>query len=1035
MSRSVVRKSAVSAAIAVLGSAIGAASMAQEAFQPVGSDVALDQAFVQRGSDTRLTTVMVMLSGDSVVKVEKRLGRRLERSERESVASSRRAEQDVVRPHIERLGGEVLAHLQHAVNGIKVQIPRNRIAALHHLPGVVAVKAVGNYHRLNTNEVQLIGGPQAWQSVLGAFQGQGVKIAILDTGIDYTHANFGGPGTVAAYNAAAATSTLDPSPALVGPSAPKVKGGIDLVGDAYTGSNKPVPDKNPLDCPFTSGNVGHGSHVAGTATGFGVLASGATYSGPYSAAAYATNSFSIGPGVAPKADLYVARVFGCSGSTNVVTEAIDWAVAQRVDVISMSLGSDFGSVVNTDTGSRAEAQAVADAAAAGIVVVAASGNSGPTPYITSAPGVFEGAISVAATDALAGQPTASLALSGGATLNVLNANSGAFANGTGYAIRVLRNPDGTVSLGCNPDEYDPAKTGVSLAGKIVVTQRGTCARVFRAGAAQHFGAAAAAMINSSAGLPPYEGPISGGAASPGAGNIYEPVTIPFFGIAQADGAAISGPTGGPAPATALATSTGINPNPGFEKIASFSSQGPRIGDSAMRPSVTAPGVSVVSTASGTGNGFQVLSGTSMATPVVAGVAALAKQAHPGWSQPDLRAAVVQTAAPGLMKDLLQRNEGGGLVQAQAAVATQAVVRMPDESISFGYADLLADFSATKTVTVHNAAGKAVQFNITATKSNGPATAAITVPPSVIVSAHGDATFPVRLDVPAAAIGGASAGFQDVSGFVQLTPSNSRLNGNVSLSVPFNLVAHSRANLVANVSAPNISFSNAGGAIAAAPGFYTLGQYQPTPQGVTQNDVRAVGARLSGNYVVFGVNTYNRTSTTLAHQEIDVCIDTSGGAAFTPNWVLIGINGSLLSSSLAKSTYAVALFPTDATCTINGSGTILFTVTQPTDNSTLQIPVPRANLGLTAANPRLNYRVNYYGPDGTGAAMPGTGSFNAFTPAVTFSGGGAVAPNGTGAATFAVSSEIANTPALGIMLLMPDNVSGASQAALFPLPLQ
>jgi hypothetical protein len=55
--------------------------------------------------------------------------------------------------------------------------------------------------------------------------------------------------------------------------------------------------------------------------------------------------------------------------------------------------------------------------------------------------------------------------------------------------------------------------------------------------------------------------------------------------------------------------------------------------------------------------------------------------------------------------------------------------------------------------------------------------------------------------------------------------------------------------------------------------------------------------------------------------------------------------------------------------------------------------------------------------------------------VTFSGGGAVAPNGAGAATFAVSSEIANTPALGIMLLMPDNVSGASQAALFPLPLQ
>lgn len=1032
MSRSVVRKSAISAAIAVLGSTIGASSMAQEAFQPVGSEVALDQAFVQRANDKQMTTVMVMLSGDSVVRMEKRMGRRLDRGERESVANARRADQDTVKPHIERLGGKVLARLQNALNGIKIQIPRNRIGLLRQLPGVVDVKAVGTYSRLNTNEVQLVGAPQAWQSTIGAFQGQGVKLAIIDTGIDYTHANFGGPGTVAAYNAARAAGTTAPSPLYVGPSAPKVKAGIDLVGDDYTGANTPVPDPNPLDCPYTSGSVGHGSHVSGTATGFGVLSSGATYTGAYSAAAYASNSFLIGPGVAPKADLYFARVFGCSGNTNVVAEAIDWAVSQGVDVISMSLGSDFGNVGNSDGGSLAEAQAVADAAAAGIVVVAASGNSGPIPYITSAPGVYEGAISVAATDALAGIPSAQLALAGGNNLAVINANGGAYANGTTYPVRVLRNPDGTVSLGCNPDEYDPAKTGVSLAGKMVVTVRGTCARVYRAGAAQHFGAAAAAMINSSAGLPPYEGPIPGGATDPNSGNVYEPVTIPFFGIAQADASKIGGPTGGPSPATAMATSTGITANAGFEKIASFSSQGPRIGDSAMRPSITAPGVSVVSTASGTGNGFQILSGTSMATPAVAGVAALAKQAHPTWSQPDLRAAVVQTSAPNLMQDYLNRNEGGGLAQAQSAVLTQAVVRMPDESIGFGFADLLTDFNGTKTVTVHNAATKAVQFNISVVKTSGPAGTTVTVPPSVIVNAGSDAAFPLTLQVPANAVGGGT-GFQDIGGYVQLTPSNSRLNGNVKLTVPYYLVAHSRANLAGSQAGTTINLSNAAGQLASQPVPFVLGQYQPTPQGIQQADVRAIGARLSGTNVIFGVNTHNRTSTTLAFQEFDICIDTTGGPSFTPNKILIGINGSLLSTSLTKGQFATAVFPTDANCNINGGGTILFTVTQPTDNSTLQLPVTRAALGLTAANPRFKYVLNYYGTDGQGAQMPGIGSFNAFTPAVTFGASPIVPANGSGAQTFAVTGENANTPALGVMLIAADNVAGATQSLLFPLP--
>ena len=1031
--KSFLRGATLSVVLAALGIAFGAHAQTEELFEAIGSREIV-APMGRHSADGQLKTVVVLLSGESVAGLQQRAGRFLNASERNSVITARIAEQAKFRPEIARRGGKILATYQAALNGFKISIPQGRVQELRSLPGVQKVLAVGTYERTNVNAVPLIGAPQVWQAAQG-YKGQGIKIAIIDTGIDYTHANFGGPGTVAAYLAAKATNTLPANPALFGPAAPRVKGGTDLVGDAYTGSNTPVPDPNPLDCEATTPSVGHGSHVAGTAAGSGVKLDGTTFHGPYNAAAYTPNAFSIGPGVAPMADIYSIRVFGCSGNTNVVAEAIDWAVAHGMDVISMSLGSNFGNVGNADAGSLAEGAAVANAAAAGILVIAASGNAGPTPYITSAPAVFEGAISVAATDALAGIPFATLALSYDGTLNVQNSNNASFANGSTYQVRVLRNPDGSVSLGCNPDEYDPAKTGVPLTGKIVVTVRGTCSRVFRAGAAQHFGAAAAAMINSSAGYPPFEGPIPGGASDPNAGNIYEPVTIPFFGVAQVDGATLAGPLGTTAPGSAIANNAGIVANPGFEKIASFSSQGPRIGDSVLRPGVTAPGVSVVSTASGTGNGFEILSGTSMATPGVAGVAVLAKQAHPSWSQPDLRAAVVQTASPTMMKDLLQRNEGAGLVQAVGATTTQVVVRMPDESVSFGFADLLNDFNSTKTVTVHNSGPKAVQFNIAATKNSGPAGATITTPATVIVNGNSDATFPVTLSVPANAVGGGT-GFQDIGGYVQLTPSNSRLNGNVALTVPVYLVAHSRSNLATSLAGGTLNFTNAGGAISGTPSFYTWGQSQPAPQAIAQMDVRAVGTRLSGTNVIFGINTHNRTSTTLAFQEIDICIDTSGGPGFTPNKILIGINGSAFGSTAPQNLYTTALFPTDANCNINGGGSLLFTVTQPTDNSTLQIPVPRggagtSGLGLTAANPRFKYRVNYYGTDGFGAAMPGTGSFNAFTPAITFGGAPTVTPGGTGAATVTVNAaELALSPALGAMVFAPDNVSGASQAAVF-----
>src|SRR5262249_8708621 len=177
---------------------------------------------------------------------------------------------------------------------------------------------------------------------------------------------------------------------------------------------------------------------------------------------------------------------------------------------------------------------------------------------------------------------------------------------------------------------------------------------------------------SASSYPPFEGPIPGGAPDPNTGNIYEPVTIPFFGVLLRDTTALTGPTGGPAPATATATNATIA-NPGFEVVASFSSSGPRIGDSLFKPGVSAPGVSINSTLVGSGTGGIFMSGTSMSTPHISGVSALVRQAHPGWSELAQRAAITQTSDPFQMVGYSARLSGNGVVQPFPATNTQAYV--------------------------------------------------------------------------------------------------------------------------------------------------------------------------------------------------------------------------------------------------------------------------------------------------------------------------------------------------------------------------
>jgi subtilisin family serine protease len=171
----------------------------------------------------------------------------------------------------------------------------------------------------NVHSVALINAWIVWEET--GLRGEHVKVGVIDTGIDYTHANFGGSGRTADYVAAHAAGALPANPAWFGPNASRVKGGIDLVGDAYDADKNtmPQPDPNPLDCQ------GHGSHVAGTLAGSGVLATGKMFTGSYEEETIFANSWNVGPGVAPYSDIYAIRVFGCDGTTDMTIDAIEWA--------------------------------------------------------------------------------------------------------------------------------------------------------------------------------------------------------------------------------------------------------------------------------------------------------------------------------------------------------------------------------------------------------------------------------------------------------------------------------------------------------------------------------------------------------------------------------------------------------------------------------------------------------------------------------------------------------------------------------------
>ncbi len=540
-------------------------------------------------------------------------------------------------------------------NGLAIKAGAKYIQRVAGLRGVRAVYPVGITEApekpdhigsvANPNlftSVPMTGAPEVWN--LG-FTGKGVKVAVMDTGVDYNHPDLGG---------------------CFGPGC-RVAGGWDLVGDAYDAvtNPNPIPDPDPMDC------AGHGTHVSGIIGANGLV-----------------------KGMAPDVTLRMYRVFGCAGSTSddVMLAAMEMILADGNQVLNMSIGSAFA-----DWREYPTARGSDNLVTAGIVVAASAGNSGANGLWSSgAPSTGRGVISVASVD-----------------------NVGLFADAfslpdnslMGYLPLTFSDPFPTGTFAVTDVGKACSSLTVDLTGQIALIVRGTCTFATKAANAKAAGAAGALIFNNSAGVPNF--------------TLGSPMGFAVGGMLQSDGLALQAKL--PVSITFNNQTTSIH-NPTGGLISSFSSFGPTA-ELGLKPNISAPGGSIFSTYPLALGGYATLSGTSMASPHIAGAAALALQANPHAGPSWVKSRLQNNAVPALwwgnpalgLLDNVHR-QGAGLVNINAAVNNKVVIQPSELALGpVGYGNTVTQNitifngdKAAKTYTLSHAPALATGWTDTAT---------------------------------------------------------------------------------------------------------------------------------------------------------------------------------------------------------------------------------------------------------------------------------------------------------------------------------
>ncbi|MER5485822.1 S8 family serine peptidase [Streptomyces sp. NPDC002812] len=589
------------------------------------------------------------------------------------------------------------------LNAVAMTVGADDRAKLRRLPGVKAVSPVGTSRALDADANGVVGNPALWarEDPGGAkVTGKGVTVAVIDTGVDYGHPDLGG-GFGAGH---------------------KVVGGWDFVDN----------DADPMD------DNGHGTHVAGIVAGKPAAAGGVT-------------------GAAPDAELLAYRVLGANGSGDdsgiiaAIEAAVDPANPHRADIINMSLGNSAGTA--SDPLSRAASAAVD----AGVLVFASAGNSGPGYWTVGSPAAAPGVIAVGASTSGIRLPVLKAA---GETLQ--SYRGGRSANPPAGEVTA-----GVVGIGMGTAE-DWAKAG-DVAGKVVLyaippavnpydvwpEELDTWREAERRGAA--------ALV----------GGVGGGGGGPvvfGGKSRTNPLRPQREQAPARTGAAVrSEVLLGATPAesgdslrldrlvvtgvdhetgqrlAALAESGGelvLGGRDSTDEMASFSSRGPDSERLGLKPEIVAPGVEILSTVPKAmePTGYRRMSGTSMASPLAAGSAALLRQLHPDRPADRLRAEVIGSAKPLDGPDLQAQGSG----RLDTAAAARAGLYASPATVSFGLAHMdQPKVTGSREVTLHNTGSTPVGGKVTVT---GPATV---TPDHVDIPAGGTAkvTLTVARDRP------------------------------------------------------------------------------------------------------------------------------------------------------------------------------------------------------------------------------------------------------------------------------------------------
>jgi subtilisin family serine protease len=471
-------------------------------------------------------------------------------------------------------------------NGLSVQIERGQLYKLSKITGVrklypvvqitVPEKSRGEETDLTT--ALAMTGADIVQSELG-ITGKGIRVGIIDTGIDYHHPDLGG-GFGPGY---------------------RVYTGYDFVGkffnaDPTSSSYDPVavPDNDPDD------EAGHGTHVSGIVGANGAI-----------------------KGVAPGVKFGAYKVFGQAGSTtsDIMLAAMERAHADGMQVVNMSIGSAY------QWPDYPTARAADRLVGRGVVVVCSIGNNGDTGlYSAGAPGVGKNEIGVASFDNTH-EALPYFTVSPDNAAMGYNTATGAPVPPTSGSVEMART--GTSSSTSDACAALPAG---SLTGKVALIRRGTCSFYVKAINAYNAGAVAVVLYNSTTGrLSPT---VAGTPA----------VTIPVVAITSADGAIINGRIAGGVTTMTWTDQLDSFPFATGGLISSFSSYG-LSPDLSFKPDIGAPGGSIRSTYPVELGSYATLSGTSMASPHVAGAVALLLQAKPGTPAKAVRAMLQNSAKP------------------------------------------------------------------------------------------------------------------------------------------------------------------------------------------------------------------------------------------------------------------------------------------------------------------------------------------------------------------------------------------------------